>query len=62
MRIYEPPPGETIEEATERMVALANETNETVEGKFNDTEIMANPGDNPNTIVSSYYKKRRRRR
>ncbi len=57
---YTPEAGTTINRSAEEMVVLANETNETVKANFNDIEITANPGDDPNTIVEFYQSESRR--
>lgn len=61
MQTYEPMVGTTINRSAEEMVALANKTNDTVKASFNDIEITANPGDDPNTIVEFYQSESRRR-
>ena len=55
MANYEPLAGTTITNAANEMVALANEANEIVTAKFNDIEITANPGGDPQAIVSFYH-------
>ena len=61
MRTYEPRAGENVSETAERMVALANETNEVVTAKFNDIEITASPGGDPQAIVSYFHEEYERR-
>jgi len=52
--LYEPEPGESIGETSEVMVAIANESVESVTATFNDIELIAHPGDHPQAIASSY--------
>lgn len=54
MAIYRPMAGSTIDEAAREMVALANEFGETVEAKFNDLPVRAEPGSDPLAIAGAY--------
>ena len=61
MQEYEPMCGETINRAAERMVALANETDDIVVAEFNGIKIYAHPMCSPEPIVAYYQDESRRR-
>ena len=62
MRTYEPLAGENISEIVQKMVVLANESNEQVVAELEiyrgippRIKIEANPGDDPDSIEHFYY-------
>lgn len=61
MQTHKPMPGTTIYEAAVEMISIANATGDTVMVDFNEVEITANPGDEPNSIVATYHERCNRR-
>jgi len=61
MKVYEPPPGEYIDETADKMVTLANETKDTVIAEFNEINLTANPNSSADAIVAYYREERVRR-
>ena len=57
MKRFDPVAGPTIEQAAEQLVAHANEVGENVVGDFNDIDVIARPGDDPQSLVDFYRKK-----
>jgi len=57
MRTYSVPNGEDIRITAVKMVALADETGEDVECKFNGSTIKALPGNSTQEIVDQYWSK-----
>lgn len=53
--------GENITFTAQQMVKLANETQEPVTAKFNDIELVANPGDDASVVVDYFSKESDRR-
>jgi hypothetical protein len=54
MNTFETSAGEHIAHACLRAVELANDTKEPVRFVFNDTEVIAHPGDNPNSLEQKW--------
>lgn len=61
MKTYEPEPGENVYQTALTMVTIATESADTVQAKFNDIELTANPGDDHRSITDYYHKESQRR-
>lgn len=62
MKTYEPMAGENVSETTaKRIIAMANESKETVTANFNDIILTANEGDTAEAIVQFYHEESERR-
>ena len=57
MATYDPPAGTHIRRACAESVKLANECNEPVPIKFNDIDLIANPGDDPSALEVEWNRK-----
>src|SRR4051812_16508586 len=58
---YEPLAGETISETAREICRLATERGCPVSAKFNDTELIAQPGDEAGAIERAFWAESRRR-
>ena len=62
MKRYNTKPGQHIRNAATEMIALANESGETITAEFNGIQLKANPGDDASRIVQAFEAKYDRRR
>ena len=61
MKTYEPMAGENVSETAKRIIAMANESKETITANFNDITLTANEGDKAEAIVTFYHEESGRR-
>lgn len=57
MKRFDPVAGPTIEAAAADLVDRANKLGEDIVGDFNDIDVIAHPGDDPQALVDFYRKK-----
>ncbi len=57
MITYNPKLGDTIKTAAQGMVSLANDIKQTVTARFEGRSLRAEPGDDPDAIIASYWRR-----